>query len=177
MTFVHSSFLTFLNKSMHILPFVQIVYRKIFQTVQLREYDSPYLKMDKQLLYMPILPSMPILPLPRKSHSKYALLDTRTLVVGQRFERNIRSNLPMQVTKSRKVPWSGIDKKLHQQGNLFIKMKQGNKNASIVQNWPLICNHSTVLVKGFTISLEVSLQSKLSSLRELRQYWVRTLPH
>jgi len=32
------------------------------------------------------------------------------------------------------LPWPGIDKKLHQQGNLFIEMKQGNKNASIVQN-------------------------------------------
>ena len=105
---------------------IQIVYRKIVETVRLLLNDFIHLKMDKQLFYVPILPGNRtgyVESVPYQAPEFWPLVNVLREVMYRYLSRN---------PDSCDLPRPGIDKKLDKQVNLFIEMKFGNKNVSIV---------------------------------------------
>ena len=86
--------------------------------------------MDKQLFYVPILPSAGpgnraggVESVPYQAPEFWPLVNILREVMYRNLSRN---------PKNFDLPRIGVDKKLDRQVNLFIEMKFGNKNVSIV---------------------------------------------
>ena len=98
--------------------------------------DFIHLKMDKQLFYVPILPSAgpgdrtgDVESVPYQAPEFWPLVNVLREVMYRYLSRN---------PENCDLPRPGINKKLDNQVNLFIEMKFGNKNVRIVSKMTVV---------------------------------------